>query len=119
MPGPIELDCRNATGASLGPGEKSNDHARFDAAAALDIEIIFLVVLMSWLALGVMVVALLNLAKMIVRSSARRNSAMGAGGRMLASVNGRDNPSTSFGSRPSRQPVPIALPPPQATRRSA
>ena len=105
---------------TLEPGEKSNAHPRFDAASALDINIIFVVVLLSWLALSVIVVALLNLAKMIVRSSARRNgTAASAGGHVLASVDGRPSGASSFGSPPRVHTRSVALPPPQATRRSA
>jgi hypothetical protein len=77
-------------------------------------------VLLSWLALSVIVVALLNLAKMIVRSSARRKrAAVGARGPVLASVDGGQVAAPSFGPSPRRHPGSVALPPPQATRRSA
>lgn len=101
-------------------GEKSNDHPRFVATDALSNHIVFVVVLMSWLALSVIVVALLNVAKILVRSSARRSRiAASSGGQALASVDGRQGAASSSGSPPRWQPGSVALPPPQAARRSA
>jgi hypothetical protein len=86
-----------------------------------------MVVLLVWLALGVMAVALLNVAKMLVRSSARRHHvAASTSGQALASVDGRDaavqplrSPSQPLRSPSHRHPGTVALPPPQASRRSA
>ena len=79
-----------------------------------------MVVLLSWLALSVIVVALLNLAKMITRSSARRqHTAVSAKGQVLASFDGGQSAAPSFDPSPRRAPGSVALPPPQATHRSA
>jgi hypothetical protein len=78
------------------------------------------VVLLSWLALSVIVVALLNLAKMITRSSARRkHTAVSARGQVPASGDRGQSAAPSFDPSPLRQPGSVALPAPQATHRSA
>jgi hypothetical protein len=78
------------------------------------------VVLIAWFAIGVVVVALLNLAKFVVRSLARKVfSSMSSQSTALSAVDGRDGAVRSVGSAPPRHPGATALPPPLSTRRSA
>jgi hypothetical protein len=85
----------------------------------LRIHIIFVVVLVSWLALGVIVVGLLNVAKMLVRSSARRHHAAASTRGQVLAIDGREGAGQAFRTPPHRHPGAVALPPPQASRRSA
>jgi hypothetical protein len=97
-----------------------NDDPRFDEPNLLRNHIVVMVVLVSWLALGVVVVGLFNVAKMRVRSAPRRhNVAANAGGQVLASIERREATVKPFRSPPRVHPGAVALPPPQASRRSA
>jgi hypothetical protein len=78
------------------------------------------VVLIAWFAIGVVVVALLNLAKFVVRSSARQvPSSMSSQSTVLSAVDCPLRRRPVGRASPPRHPGATALPPPLATRRSA
>jgi len=80
--------------------------------------IVLVVVFIAWLAIGVVVVALLNLAKFLVRSSSRHAPpSVSSRSTVLSAVDGHVGATRSVGSSPPRHPGAAALPPP--TRRSA
>lgn len=84
------------------------------------VQIVLVVVLIAWLAIGVVVVALLNLAKFVVRSSSRQAPpSVSRPSTVLSAGDGHDGAVRPFGSTPPRRSGAAALPPPVGTRRSA
>jgi hypothetical protein len=85
-----------------------------------EMQIVLVVVLIAWLVIGVVVVALLNLAKFVVRWSSRHAPpSVSSQSTVLPAVEGRDGAARSIDSAPPRHPGTSALPPPLTPRRSA